>query len=496
MTVCYVTRRNDNTGSREAERNQLLYEVDRRKYTYSYNVRVSSHLDGPTVIMSSSLVPQLGRPYVFGKDSDAFATCVKVSVPKRLTYNTWIVIADFDTGRIMSNVTDDPFLQPPEIKCSSSSYQVAYPRDYENHPYINSALRPFDPPPVVDEKPALWTITRNEASSSYQVAYYASLGVSLQLFTQEKVKKFKMKCNLKYWQNNKPYSVRINDIQATRMVSYARVYYQVTYELEIRPERLFIDWTLDKSWTDINNRPFLDEMLGQPLANETLLNGRGLSLRKEGYCFTSAAGTAIDTDIYLDSRAATFFPKSYPYEISIGDEIMQVTGPHIDALAGHVYVTRGFSRTTPAIFGLGVRVQLQPYYIPFEPHGREDFCSLQLPLLPTGPVPSDCPTNTCGNVLTVNMPGGYQAKMSYQDYIALCDLYYVPAGSRVAIGSLPTDCTLTVTIPCPTGITVTLPDASVRNMDYGTYLSYCQVYGFAPQTMEYISTHSCAVTIS
>lgn len=496
MTVCYVVRRDDNTGSREAERNQLLYEVDRRQYTYSYNVYTSSHLDGPTVIMSSALVPQLGRPYYFGNDTDALATCVKVSVPVRKAKRLWVVTAQFDTGRIMSTVTDDPFLQPPEIQCSSSSYQVAYARDYVGRPYVNSALRPYDPPPTVDEKPTVWTITRNEASSPYQVSFYAANGYAIQQFTHEKVDKYKMQCNSKFWQGYGPYAVRINDISATRMVSYARTYYQVRYEIEVRPIRLFYDWVLDKSWTGKDDRPFLDAMIGQPLANETMLNGRGESLRKEGYCFTGSAGTAIDTDIYLDSRAADHFPLQYPYEIKIGDEILQVTGPHNDATAGHVYVTRGYSRTTAADFGLAVRVELQPYFIPFEPHGRQDLCSLQLPLLPTGPVPAACPDNSCGNVIKVNMPGGYQVKMSYQDYIAVCDLYYVPLSGRVLPGSLPTDCTVTIAIPCPDGITVTLPDASTRNMDYGSYLRYCQAYGFAPKTIDYIFLHGCSVVIA
>ncbi len=440
MSVCRVIRRWDVSGSIESERNQLLYEVVRGRVTAAYNVYTTSHLDGPVVILSSPLTPKIGNAYCFDPrdpncvgggtglvESNRLATCVKVSAPVRLSRRLWRIEAEFDTNRVVATVTDDPFRQPWEISLTSGNYEVAFPRDGDARPYVNSSGRAFDPPPVVDEKPSVWTIVRNEAATYQQQAYYAGLGVKVQLFTSEMVDAYKMKCNKYAFQGRKIYAVRINDIRATRMVSFARPYYQVTYEIEIRPVRLFYEWVLDKSFTDKNDLVFRDPVTTMPLANETLLNGRGESLRLEGYANLAADLTVLGTVLTLDpARLYDHLPLEFPFELRIGDEIVQVTGYHDDpsTLLGTVDVIRGYRGTTPVLHATGARANLEPFFIPFRPHQLADLCPLNLPLLPTGAPPAECPDwPECPNGVLVIKPDGSQAFMGYDQYVSYCALF-------------------------------------------------------------------------
>jgi len=385
VTVCNVTRRHDNTGSNEAQRNNLLYEVQRRQYTVSYNVRCTSHLDGPVVIMTSPLVPKLGSSYAFGNDLDALATCVKVGVPKRVGRRRWVVDCNYDTDRIVAEFSDNPFQQPPEITGGAIPYEMAMRRDSLGRPIVNSALRPFDPPPTVDEKAGIFTIVRNEAISTAQAAFY--LPKIVPVFTRDKADRFRMKCNSVTWQNYTTYLARMNEIRFQRQLSYGRLFWQVTYEVEVRPIRKFYTYLLDMSWTDKADKVFRDPATGMPLQNQTLMNGRGDALQLAKTSLTVGVGL-LDTDLIVDTTNFYLYfpePKQFAYQnffIRVDDEIMEVTSYDPSSTLSLFTVKRGVEGSQAAGHATGAAVTMEPYYLRFSPHLTDDFNVLALPELP------------------------------------------------------------------------------------------------------------------
>lgn len=382
MSVCRVTRRHDNAGSNEAQRNNLLYEVRRTQYTVSFNVKCTSHLDGPAVVMASPLLPTLGNPYSFGNDTDALATCVKVGVPKRLSRRLWMVEVQYDTDRIVAEFSDNPFRQPAEISGGSTPYEIAMRRDAVGRPIVNSALRPFDPPPTIDEKAGIYTVTRNEAVDALQAAGY--LPTVVPVFSSAVADRFRMACNSVTWKGRPRYSVRVNDIRFARQLSYGRLFWQVTYEIEVRPKRKFYNYLLDMSWTDLVDRPFRDPATGMPLQNQTLLNGRGETLKKAVTPLTADVGVA---DVNLEVAGLPFtayFPEPEAFSrqnffVRVDDEIMEVIGYGAGTT---MVVTRGAEGSTVATHSTGTNVHMEPYYLRFQPHFFDDLNFLALPELP------------------------------------------------------------------------------------------------------------------
>ena len=384
MSVCSVTRRHDNTGSNEAQRNNLLYEVRRTQYTVAFNVKCTSHLDGPQVVMSSALLPTLGNAYAFGNDADVLATCVKVTVPKRQSRRLWLVEATYDTDRIVAQYTDNPFQQPPVISGGTIPYEIAMRRDAIGRPIINSAGRPFDPPPTVDEKAGIITVTRNEPSTALQAATYG-----LPVFTTATADRYRMTCNSVTWNGRVAYTCRMNEIKFALELSFGRLFWQVTYEIEIRPKRKFYSYLMDMSWTDYADRPFRDPATGFVLANQTLLNGRGDRLKLAVDALSAGVtNVAVNVPVVggdgLGSNIAAFFP--YPeafsrqtYFIKVDDEIMEVIG-YVDDFT--FIVNRGAEGSTAAAHSSGAGVTMEPYFLRFQPHLTEDFNNLNLPVLP------------------------------------------------------------------------------------------------------------------
>ena len=382
MSVCSVRPRRDNSGVLTAERNALLFEVARRRFVVSYNIRTTSHLDGPSVLWASPLVPKLGSAYAFGNDNDALATCVRVQVPVRLSVLRWRVEVEYDTDRIVAEFSDNPFNQPPDITGGSLSYEIAMRRDVDGRTILNSALRPFDPPPLVDEKPAILTITRNEAVSTTQANFYLPFVVPV--FTTAKVDSYKMKCNQGVFQGKYgTYICRMNDIRYQRQLSQGRLYWQVTYEIEIRRIRGFYEYLLDMSWTSIDNVPFRDPATGFPLANQTPMNGRGRAL----YTARSKLTVSVDNEatlipISLEDLGTLFpGPKSLDrqeFYIKVDDEVMMVVGYAGDSFV----VVRGQQNTTAVSHAFDTLVTMEPYFLKYRPHTTVDFTPLNLPVLP------------------------------------------------------------------------------------------------------------------
>lgn len=384
MSVCSVTRRYDNTGEVASERNQLLFEVARLKFGVSYNVLCTSHLDGPQVILSSPLVPRLGDVYAFANDADPLATCVRVNVPVRLGRRRWRVEVQYDTDRIVAEFTDNPFQQPPEITGGSIPYEIAMRRDAVGRPVVNSALRPYDPPPTLDEKAGVYTITRNEAIDTAQAAFY--LPRIVPIFTRAKADAYRMRCNNVGWQGYGSYAARLNEIRFQRQLSQGRLFWQVTYELEVRPVRKFFLYLLDMSWTDIDDTPFRDPMTGATLQNQTLLNSRGRRLKLARAPLVAAIGVADGVLSVEPFRFLLYFPLAeafnrQTYFVRVDDEIMEVIG-YQGGAGANLIVVRGVQGTVAAAHSGSAFAAVEPYYLRFAPHLMADLNLLGLPTLP------------------------------------------------------------------------------------------------------------------
>lgn len=97
--------------------------------------------------------------------------CVN-SVARRDTENPFVWTVDIRYRTVSLNGTqpdqreEDPTERPAEIRVSSESYQKALIYDRDGYAIVNSAGDPFDPPPEIDERRAVITITKNRPSYS------------------------------------------------------------------------------------------------------------------------------------------------------------------------------------------------------------------------------------------------------------------------------------------------------------------------------------------
>lgn len=372
MAVIKVVPSPVSKGRVESRKNNLLREVLGRIYTQEFTVYTDTALDGPNVVLKDALVPQMGTAYNLFNDDDALATCVGVECDRTKSQKIFKVTATFDTDRIVSLVTDNPLMQPPDIQWVGETYTRAMTRDAYGIPYVSSSKNAFDPPRMREIKYGVARVTRNEPSYSATLA-----------------KQYWGKLNKAVYSGYDPLCVRVNKIDGHFMVSNGVFFAQVAYELEFREES-FRDFILDQDFRDSTGLLFLDRRTAQPLSNPTPLNGRGKSLYESKSKLQIAMNNTTDTTVKILASDITKFPPArkapnadgiilgprWLFKVRIGDEIMEVTaGADTDTFT----VTRAVEGTTKAAHAVGADVLLEPYYLAFLPAEYCDFDDLDLP---------------------------------------------------------------------------------------------------------------------
>lgn len=355
----------DREGSIRTERKGVLTEIQVRVYYKRFRVITDDIADGPQKVRSGFGMPRIGEPYINGNDADILATCVDIDVKATASPFVWMLVATYDTSRLVDVVVDNPLNQPAEISWAFTEYERPLVRDARGVSLVNTSGEAFDPPLTVPDSRPVVTITRNEPFFSPALAVAYQDAVNLDIFA-----------------GALPRAAKVNAINGVRQIDLGLVYYKVTYEIQFRRE-LFDLYVLDQGYRDINKKLFRDPVDFAPLSNPTLLNGKGKRLTDATTTTTAALGV-FDQTVAVTDGVTAFPPDGLAglqhagFEVRIDNEVMRV----VSGMGTNTWtVIRGFAGTTPATHGNGATVKLEPYYLVFWPHKVLSYAPLRLPVI-------------------------------------------------------------------------------------------------------------------
>lgn len=375
MAVISVKQMPPREGQAESQRNNLLYEVIGRRYRVELIVKTDTHKDGSNVVLKDSRIPKIGDMYTarWGNDSDTVATCVRLVANATKNRKIWVVVAEFDTDRIVAAMTDNPLNQPPEIDWDFESYERPMVRDVFGVPLRSTSNNAFDPPWMRELRYPVCRVTRNEAN-----------------FSKDQANQYAMKLNKYTFAGYDQLCARINHMTGRRRLTNGVLHWQVTYEVEFRSET-FWQYVLDQDFRDADRMLFRDKRDQSPLSNMTPLNGRGRSIFDSFTLLTDNIGP-LDFFIVIPTPDVIKFPPAlkpknqdgiipgpwYNFKVRIDDEVMEVVSGHGTNTWG---IIRGVDGTFPAAHAAGATIYLEPYFIRFLPWNYVDFAPLALPIV-------------------------------------------------------------------------------------------------------------------
>lgn len=361
-------------GGWTAERKGPIFELVNRRYKRTIIAISNDMRDGPETVLATPGMPQVGSSYALGNDADAIAVCVDIQAePMNDSPFAWRVTATYDSSQVVDIALSNPLNLPPEITWSFAKYEVPMQRDADGIPMANSSGERFDPPLTMEESRPVFTCSRNEASFSQTNANIYQDAINSDV--------------LGTWDAT---TAKMSSITAAQHIDIGIQYWKVNYEVEFN-WRTFALFVLDQGYRDLNGKLFRDPIDFSPLANPTLLNGRGFR-QVDTYAQLSGNITATDTSITVANPAGytgpgqpyTYFPPgptpgtaNHYFEIKIDNEIMQVTGGFA---SNNWLVTRAYAGTTAAAHNSGATVYLQPYFLRFFKNRLVPFAPLNLPI--------------------------------------------------------------------------------------------------------------------
>jgi hypothetical protein len=248
-------------GDSELIRNNLLGEIKGRRYKLLYTVFTDDSRIGPVQLMTDPTMPyKFGDPYTVNTgESDPLATCVNIQPIPTENRKVWHVVYTFSTERLVALNTENPLNQPPEVDWDVEQDERAETQDAFGVNYSTSAGHPYDPPVMRRYGKSILRVTRNEAA-----------------YNESFARTFWNKINIGTFAAYPQGYARVNHITARKGIANGQVYYQVNYEIAFNSYSWFT-YLLDQDWRDGNGDGFHDGK-GQPMANASLLNGRGFHI--------------------------------------------------------------------------------------------------------------------------------------------------------------------------------------------------------------------------
>jgi hypothetical protein len=373
VSVISVSDRRDRGGGWTSERKGPVLELTNRRYKRVLNVITNDPNDGPEVVVGGAGVPQIGDTYALGNDLDNIAVCIDVQAKPTDSLNVWYVEAHYDSSRVVDLALSNPLNLPAEVTWEFAKYERPIQRDVSGIPYVNSSNERFDPPCTFEDNRAVLRVSRNEAS-----------------YNEGNAILYQDACNTDTFGPGLPLQAKLTGIRGQKMVDIGVTYWKVDYEIEFRREG-FATFVLDQGFRNITGYLFRDQTAdNSPMANATLLNGRGYRMI-DTYCQLNAACGVSDTTINVANPASytgSLQPKDYfppgpklgtphwYFEVQIDQEVMQVQGGFGTSVWN---VQRGYAGTTPAAHAVNATVQLQPYYLRFVNFKQLPFAPLNLP---------------------------------------------------------------------------------------------------------------------
>lgn len=350
-------------GNGKSTRKGLITEIINRTYINQYVVQTNDLADGPQTVRAHASCPAIGDSYVCGNDADVLATCTDVDVDADAENPyVWHVTATYDTDRLIGVAIDNPLNLPPEVSWSYAKYEKPLVRDATGVPLVNSSKEAFDPGVMYNDARPVLSVVRNEASFDPAIA----------LAYQEA-------CNTDIFAGAGPRCAKLTTMSGQKQVDIGSAYYKVTYEIEFRRETFDIQ-ILDQGFRDLNRNIFRDPRDFAPLANPTLMNGKGVRLTDATTTLTASVDAEQFTIPVADGTTkfppGPTVPPHHYFEIRVDNEVMQV----LAGFSSNTWiVTRGYAGTTAASHSNGATVRMEPYYLRFQPHRLLPFATLALP---------------------------------------------------------------------------------------------------------------------
>jgi hypothetical protein len=372
MSVVQITDTVARGGGWTSERKGPVLELTNRRYRRRLVAWTNDPNDGPETILASEGCPQIGSTYALGNDADAIAVCIDVQVEPTDSPFVYNVTAQYDSSRVVDIGLSNPLNLPAEVTWTFTKQEIPLQRDFLGVPLVNSSKERFDPPLTTEVSRPVLTISRNEATYDEGNSILYQDATNLDVFGPAGIMEAKM-----------------SSISGRKMVDIGITYWKVDYEIEF-DERTFALFVLDQGFRDINGKLFRDPVDNSPLANATLMNGRGFTQR-DTYAFLDGAVpqfantiTVKNPPIYTGTQQPfNYFPPGpkagtphWYFEIKVDDEIMQVQG----GFGTNTWlVQRGYSGTTPAAHADNAIAYLQPYFLRFIRFKQLLFAPLNLP---------------------------------------------------------------------------------------------------------------------
>lgn len=114
-------------------------ELGVRKYTRQFQLKTSSHTEGPYTVGSNASLPKIGS--VHYEDSGAWCRSLTVARAGAKDKFNWVVTANYDSS---FELTENPLSQPAQISWDGENFEEIAIFDRDGKAVLNSAGDPFE----------------------------------------------------------------------------------------------------------------------------------------------------------------------------------------------------------------------------------------------------------------------------------------------------------------------------------------------------------------
>lgn len=114
-------------------------ELGVRKYTRQFQLKTTSHTEGPYTVGSNASLPKIGS--VHYEDSGAWCRSLTVARAGAKDKFNWVVTANYDSS---FELTENPLSQPAQISWDGENFEEIAIFDRDGKAVLNSAGDPFE----------------------------------------------------------------------------------------------------------------------------------------------------------------------------------------------------------------------------------------------------------------------------------------------------------------------------------------------------------------
>jgi hypothetical protein len=198
-----------------------------RSYNRVFRVLTNNPFDGPNVAIQACGINRgdqylpTGSDLNLEADTNAYAHTLTATQEDGDSLG-WLVTVEYGPYSTLfagGGPTQNPLLQPIDVKWSMRSQEIVVDIDINGNPILNTAFDPFDPPLMEDDPRPVLTVTRNESTwnQALQIQYRKAI-------------------NSDPFAGYQPLMSKVLDISADSIFHQdVGWYYQATYQFEFMP---------------------------------------------------------------------------------------------------------------------------------------------------------------------------------------------------------------------------------------------------------------------